>query len=67
MSRLVRAELLKLRTTQVWFWMLLLAVVAGALVVIGGRRRAGTARLGARAGTGGRRIFHEPRHHVRKQ
>lgn len=36
MTRLLRAELLKLRTTQVWFWMLLFAVGAGALVVVGG-------------------------------
>jgi hypothetical protein len=33
--RLVRAELLKLRTTQVWFWLLLLTVGIGALTVIG--------------------------------
>jgi ABC-type transport system involved in multi-copper enzyme maturation permease subunit len=32
----VRAEFLKLRTTQVWFWMLALAVVAGSLIVVGG-------------------------------
>ena len=36
MTRLLRAELLKLRTTQVWIWMLLLAVAAGALIVVGG-------------------------------
>lgn len=35
MLRLVRAELLKLRTTQVWLWMLLADVVIGALVAIG--------------------------------
>jgi ABC-2 type transport system permease protein len=34
MTRLVRAELLKLRTTQVWFWMLLLAVAIGVLAVV---------------------------------
>jgi ABC-type transport system involved in multi-copper enzyme maturation permease subunit len=36
MTRLIRAELLKLRTTQVWLWLLLLALAAGALIVIGG-------------------------------
>ncbi len=35
MTRLVRAEFLKLRTTQVWFWLLLADVVVGALIVIG--------------------------------
>lgn len=34
MIRLVRAELLKLRTTQVWFWLLLAAVAIAALFVI---------------------------------
>ena len=34
MIRLVRAELLKLRTTQVWLWMLLADVAVGALVAI---------------------------------
>jgi hypothetical protein len=35
MIRLVRAELLKVRTTQVWFWLLLGAVAISALFVIG--------------------------------
>ncbi len=35
MSRLIRAELLKLRTTQVWFWLLLGAIAISALFVIG--------------------------------
>lgn len=35
MIRLVRAEFLKLRTTQVWFWLLLAAVAISALSVIG--------------------------------
>jgi ABC-2 type transport system permease protein len=35
MLRLVRAEFLKLRTTQVWLWMLLADVAVGALVAIG--------------------------------
>lgn len=35
MTRLIRAELLKLRTTQVWFWLLLGAVAISALFVIG--------------------------------
>jgi ABC-type transport system involved in multi-copper enzyme maturation permease subunit len=35
MIRLIRAELLKLRTTQVWFWLLLAAVAISALTVIG--------------------------------
>jgi quinol-cytochrome oxidoreductase complex cytochrome b subunit len=34
-NRLVRAEFLKLRTTQVWFWMLLAAVGVSALITIG--------------------------------
>jgi ABC-type transport system involved in multi-copper enzyme maturation permease subunit len=34
MIRLVRAEFLKLRTTQVWFWLLLAAVAISALFVI---------------------------------
>jgi ABC-2 type transport system permease protein len=32
--RLIRAEFLKLRTTQVWFWLLLAAVAIAALLVI---------------------------------
>ncbi|HVU93155.1 MAG TPA: ABC transporter permease [Jatrophihabitans sp.] len=35
MIRLVEAEFLKLRTTQVWFWLLLAAVAISALLVIG--------------------------------
>lgn len=35
MIRLVRAEFLKLWTTQVWFWLLLAAVAISALLVIG--------------------------------
>jgi len=35
MIRLVRAEFLKLRTTQVWFWLLLGAIAISALTVIG--------------------------------
>ena len=34
MIRLIRAEFLKLRTTQVWFWMLLAALGISALTVI---------------------------------
>ena len=34
MNQLVRAELLKLRTTQVWFWMFLLAIAVGVLAVV---------------------------------
>lgn len=34
MIRLVRAEFLKLRTTQVWFWLLLAAIAISALLVI---------------------------------
>lgn len=34
MIRLVQAEFLKLRTTQVWFWMLFAAVAISALLVI---------------------------------
>ena len=34
MIRLIRAELLKIRTTQVWFWLLLAAVALSALTVI---------------------------------
>jgi hypothetical protein len=34
MIQLVRAELLKLRTTQVWFWMLVLAIAVGVLAVV---------------------------------
>jgi ABC-2 type transport system permease protein len=33
--RLIRAEFIKLRTTQVWFWLLLAAVAIAALFVIG--------------------------------
>lgn len=35
MIRLVRAELLKLRTTQVWFWMLLAAIAVTVLFTVG--------------------------------
>jgi len=35
MSRLIRAEFLKLRTTQVWFWLLLATVALGAAIAIG--------------------------------
>ncbi len=35
MIRLIRAELLKLRTTQVWFWLLIAAVAVAAVFVIG--------------------------------
>lgn len=35
MTRLIRAEVLKLRTTQVWFWLLLATVGVAALFVIG--------------------------------
>lgn len=35
MVRLIRAEFLKLRTTQVWFWLLLAALAVSALFVIG--------------------------------
>lgn len=34
MIKLVRAEFLKLRTTQVWFWLLLASVAVSALIVI---------------------------------
>jgi hypothetical protein len=34
MIRLVRAEFLKLRTTQVWFWMLLGTIAVGALLAV---------------------------------
>jgi ABC-2 type transport system permease protein len=34
MTRLIRAEILKLRTTQVWFWLLLSAVALSVIVVI---------------------------------
>lgn len=34
MIRLIRAEFLKLRTTQVWFWLLLAAIAVTALLVI---------------------------------
>jgi ABC-2 type transport system permease protein len=33
--RLVRSELLKIRTTQVWFWLLLAAIAVTALLVVG--------------------------------
>ncbi|MDT4925670.1 MAG: type transport system permease protein [Pseudonocardiales bacterium] len=36
MIRLIRAEFLKVRTTQVWFWMLLATVAVSALLVVGG-------------------------------
>jgi hypothetical protein len=35
MTKLIRAELLKLRTTQVWLWMLLAAVAVTVLFVVG--------------------------------
>ncbi len=35
MIRLIRSELLKIRTTQVWFWLLLAAIAVTALLVIG--------------------------------
>jgi ABC-2 type transport system permease protein len=35
MTRLLRGEVAKLRTTQVWFWMLLASVAVCALIVIG--------------------------------
>lgn len=35
MIRLIRAEFLKLRSTQVWFWLLLAAIAVTALLVIG--------------------------------
>ena len=35
MVALIRAEFLKLRTTQVWFWMLLLCLGLTALGVVG--------------------------------
>lgn len=34
MIRLVRAEFLKLRTTQVWFWLLLAVIAVSALLVV---------------------------------
>jgi ABC-2 type transport system permease protein len=34
MTRLVRAEFLKLRTTQVWFWMLMATIAIGALLAV---------------------------------
>ncbi|SHF75077.1 ABC-2 family transporter protein [Jatrophihabitans endophyticus] len=34
MIRLIRAELLKLRTTQVWFWLLLATVAVSVLLVV---------------------------------
>lgn len=34
MIRLIRAEFLKLRTTQVWFWLLLATVAVGALLAV---------------------------------
>ena len=35
MTRLIRAEFLKLRTTQVWFWLLLATAALSALAVVG--------------------------------
>lgn len=35
MNRLIRAEFVKLRTTQVWFWMLMAAVAVVVLFVVG--------------------------------
>lgn len=35
MTRLIRAEFLKLRSTQVWFWLLVAALAISALFVIG--------------------------------
>jgi len=35
MIRLIRAEFLKLRTTQVWFWLLLATVAVSALLIVG--------------------------------
>jgi hypothetical protein len=35
MIRLVRAEFLKLRTTQVWFWLLVGTIALGALLAVG--------------------------------
>ena len=35
MIRLVRAEFLKLRTTQVWLWLLLFTVVVSGLLIVG--------------------------------
>ncbi|HZC72652.1 MAG TPA: ABC transporter permease [Jatrophihabitans sp.] len=34
MTRLIRAEFVKLRTTQVWFWLLLGAVAVSALLIV---------------------------------
>jgi ABC-2 type transport system permease protein len=34
MIRLIRAEFLKLRTTQVWFWLLLGTIAVGALIAV---------------------------------
>jgi hypothetical protein len=34
MSRLVRAEFLKLRTTQVWFWLLMATVAVSGLLIV---------------------------------
>ncbi len=45
MIRLVRAELLKLRTTQVWFWLLLGAVAVSVIGVIGSLAPAHTVEL----------------------
>ena len=36
MIRLVRAELLKLRTTQVWFWLLLASLAVSVLAAVAG-------------------------------
>jgi ABC-2 type transport system permease protein len=47
MVRLIRAEFLKLRTTQVWFWLLLAALAISALVAIGGLAPADAIRTSA--------------------
>ena len=36
MTRLIRAELLKLRTTQVWFWLLLAGIAVGVVAAVAG-------------------------------
>jgi ABC-2 type transport system permease protein len=41
-THLIRSELLKLRTTQVWFWLLLSNVAIGALVAVGSLASEGT-------------------------
>jgi ABC-2 type transport system permease protein len=45
--RLIRAEFLKLRSTQVWFWLLLAAVALSALFVIGPLASRGDIRTGS--------------------